>query len=216
MESKLHEELDAIKGKVLDMGVLARQMLKESMISLSDLDVNVADDVLAKKDKIMEMDENIEHRCIQVISLYQPMAVDARAIAAYLKLTTYITRIGRYGKDIANVTKELADKPHNRKLVSLNQMAKIVDDMICTALKAFEEVKEIDADVLSEQDDDVDCIRYSIFRECLTYMMEDSKNITRCTHYVMVARYLERCADHACKMAEKINYIITGKRMEIR
>lgn len=216
MESKFHKELDAIKGKVLDMGLLARQMLKESMVSLSNLDVKVADDVLAKKDKIMEMDENIEHRCIQAISLYQPMAVDVRSIAAYLKLTTYITRIGRYGKDIANVTKELADKPHIKKLVSLNQMAKIVDDVIGTVLKAFEEVKEIDADALSEQDDTVDCIRYSIFRECLTYMMEDSKNITRCAHYIMVARYLERCADHACKMAEKINYMITGKRVEIR
>jgi phosphate transport system protein len=178
MESKFHEELDAIKGKVLDMGVLARQMLKESMVSLSNLDVKVADDVLAKKDKIMEMDENIEHRCIQAISLYQPMAVDVRSIAAYLKLTTYITRIGRYGKDIANVTKELADKPHIKKLVSLNQMAKMVDDVIGTVLRAFEEVKEIDANVLSEQDDNVDFIRYSIFRECLTYMMEDGKNIS--------------------------------------
>jgi phosphate transport system protein len=216
MESKFHRELDTIKKNVLDMGLLARQMLEDSIVSLNNLDVKAADDVLAKKDKLMEMDETIEHRCIQAISLYQPMAVDVRSIAAYLKLTTYITRIGRYGKDIANVTKELADKPHFKKLVSLNQMAKIVDEMIGKVLKAFEELKELDAKALSEQDDTVDCIRYSIFRECLTYMMEDSKNITRCAHYIMVARYLERCADHACKMAEKINYMVTGKRIEIR
>ena len=216
MESKFHRELDTIKKNVLDMGLLARQMLEDSIVSLNNLDVKAADDVLAKKDKLMEMDETIEHRCIQAISLYQPMAVDVRSIAAYLKLTTYITRIGRYGKDIANVTKELADKSHFKKLVSLNQMAKIVDEMIGKVLKAFEELKELDAKALSEQDDTVDCIRYSIFRECLTYMMEDSKNITRCAHYIMVARYLERCADHACKIAEKIQYMITGERIEIK
>ena len=131
-------------------------------------------------------------------------------------MNTYLTRIGRYGKDIANVTKELADKPHIKKLASLNQMAKVVDEMIDKVLKAFEEVKVLDAKVLSEHDDTVDSIRYSIFRECLTYMMEDSKSITRCAHYMMIARYLERCADHACKMAEKINYMVTGKRIEIR
>lgn len=216
MKSKFHQELDVIKKDVLDMGVLARQMLEDSIVSLNNLDVKVADEVLAKKDKLMEMDENIEHRCIQAISLYQPMAVDVRAIAACLKLTTYLTRIGRYGKDIANVTKELADKPHFKKLVSLNQMAKIVDEMIDKVLKAFEELKELDTKALSEQDDTVDCIRYSIFRECLTYMMEDSKNITRCAHYIMVARYLERCADHACKIAEKVQYMITGERIEIK
>lgn len=88
--------------------------------------------------------------------------------------------------------------------------------MIEDALKSFEtENLELIKD-FHERDDNIDALRYSIFRECITYMMEDAKNITRCMHYVMIARYLERCADHACKMAEKIYYMIAGERREIK
>ena len=69
---------------------------------------------------------------------------------------------------------------------------------------------------LTEREATVDALRYSIFRECVSYMMEDPKNITRCSHYIMVSRYLERCGDHACKMSEKINYMVTGERVEIK
>jgi phosphate transport system protein len=68
----------------------------------------------------------------------------------------------------------------------------------------------------TERDNDVDALRYSIFRECISYMIEDPKNITICTHYILVARYLERCGDHACDMAEEIHYMVTGKRIELK
>jgi len=92
----------------------------------------------------------------------------------------------------------------------------MVCSMIEDALKAFENEDVSLIRDFEERDSEIDALRYSIFRECITYMMEDAKNITRCMHYAMVARYLERCADHACKMAEKINYMVTGERKEIR
>lgn len=216
MKSKLHEELKEIKAQVLEMGKLARQMLKDSIAALVKQDDKLVAKVISHKLEVMQMDEEIEEKCLQAIAMYQPMAKDMRTLGACLKLITYLNRIGRYGKDIANVAKELSGKPPLARLVSIPHMAKIVDGMISDALLAFEDEKQIDAQGFIDRDDDVDALRYSIFRECLTYMCEDNKNIERCMHYAMIARYLERCADHACKMAEKITYMVTGERKEIK
>ena len=88
--------------------------------------------------------------------------------------------------------------------------------MISDALIAYKNEDPVDIKSFVERDDDVDTLRNSIFRESLTYMMQDSKNIERCMYYIMISRYLERCADHSCKMAEKIQYVATGERIEIK
>lgn len=216
MRSKFDEQLKKIKHDVVELGELAQTMLRESINALKNQDLKLAEKVYADKKKLMEMDDDIEHRCLQAISMYQPMAKDMRVIGASLKLITYLTRIGRYGKDIAKFVKELSDKPHVSKLVSIPHMSEIVESMIADALNAYKNEKPVDIQSFVDRDDDVDSIRVSIFREALTYMMEDSKKIERCMYYVMIARYLERCADHACKIAEKVNYMVTGVRVEIK
>ncbi|UCF13342.1 MAG: phosphate signaling complex protein PhoU [Thermoplasmatales archaeon] len=216
MRSKFDEQLKKIKDDVVELGELAQRMLKESIVALENRDVKLAAKIYTDKKKLMKMDDDIEHRCLQAISMYQPMAKDMRVIGASLKLITYLTRIGRYGKDIAKFVKELADKEHIVKLVSIPHMGNIVDGMISDALDAYKGKKPVDIQSFVDRDDDVDALRVSIFREALTYMMQDSKNIERCMYYVMIARYLERCADHACKISEKVNYMVTGKRVEIK
>ena len=216
MKSKFHEKLKKIKQDVVEMGELAQSMLSESIVALEKQDVKLADKVYAKKKKLMEMDDDIEHRCLQAISMYQPMAKDMRVIGSSLKLITYLARIGRYGKDIAKFVKEIADKPHVARLVSIPHMNKIVDSMISDALNAYKNQQPVDIKSFVDRDDDVDSLRNSIFRENLTYMMEDTKKIERCMYYIMIARYLERCADHSCKIAEKVNYMATGERVEIK
>ena len=198
------------------MGELSREMLKNSIIALKNQDVKLAKQVYSHKDKLMKFDEIIEHRCLQSISMYQPMAKDMRVLGASLKIITYQTRIGRYGKDIAKLVEEISDKPHIAKLVNIPHMSEVVDEMIADAINAYKTVKSVDIKSFVERDDDVDALRESIFREILSYMMEDSKKIKRGMYYIMIARYLERCADHACKIAEKVNYMISGKRIEIK
>ncbi len=151
------------------------------------------------------------------------MAVDMRTIACCLKMITDLNRIGRYGKDIAKITKEIYPGPHIKKIVSITQMNDIVCKMINDAFSA-----SISGDLslikdFSERDNDVDALRYyvdalrySVFRECVSYMMEDPKNITICTNYILVARYLERCGDHACNIAEQVHYMVAGKRIELK
>jgi phosphate transport system protein len=160
------------------------------------------------------MDLGTEEEALRLIALHQPMAGDMRLIATILKMITYITRIGRYGNDIAKVAIELSNEPHIAKLVSLPQMSKIVCSMIDDALLAFERKDLAYMRDFQDREDTIDAMRYSIFREGISYMMENPKYITRCTQYILIARYLERCGDHACKMAEKIYYMITGEHKE--
>lgn len=216
MVAKFHIELKALKEDVLKMGELAKDMLQKSVESLISQDMELADRVLSKKNEIMDMDDSIEQRALTLLTLYQPMAKDMRTIACILKMITYLARVGRYGKDISVIAKELSTQPHIAKLVNIPYMNKMVTDMIDDALIAFQTEDISSLQTFQERDDSLDALRWSVFRECVTHMMEDSKIITRAAHYIMIARYLERCGDHACKMAEKIHYMVTGERIEIK
>lgn len=198
------------------MGHFALNMLNDSIEALYHQDIQLASEVLHNKDQIRDYDNDIEKETLKLIMLYQPMAVDLRTLAVILKIITYLHRIGRYGKDIADVVKKhLTDKQIALNLVNLRHIYEHVQSMIQDALLAFD---KMDISLIKEfesRDDEVDKLRWSIFRECLTYMIEDPKFITECAHYMMFARYLERCGDHACKIAEKVHYMVTGNHIEI-
>ena len=215
MTEKFHEELDDLIEKVEYMADLATWMLKTSMKSLVEHDPTLADEVFARKSELSNLDSAIEEKALILLTLHQPMAVDMRTIGTILKIITYLYRIGRYGKDIANVSKDLCKDPSTVRFITLPRMSDDVISMISDTEKALK-TKDLSliAD-LAERDSSVDAQRYSIFRECISYMMENPSTITRLTHYIMIARYLERCADHACKMAEKIHYMVTGEHIEI-
>lgn len=216
MTEKFHNLLAALRKDVLYMGQFAIEMLTKSMKALIDQDVELAQSVVGMKIELNTLDHTIEERALLLLTLHQPMASDLRTIACILKMITYLTRIGRYGKDIANISIEISDKPHISKLVTLPHMGEMVVKMISDTMTSFEHRDLSLIQDLGERDDSIDAQRYSIFRESISYMMEDPKTITRLTHYIMIARYLERCADHACKMGEKVHYMVTGEHIEIR
>jgi phosphate transport system protein len=211
---KFDEEIRILKQKLATLGDFALQMLKESVIAFKEQDLKLAAEVHDRRHKLNELDDEIDKFSFKLIALYNPMAGDARTVAAALKINTYLTRIGRYGKDIALVTTEIGTIPHFKKIVSIPQMFNIVVGMIHDALDAFQNgVTDRIADIAA-RDDEVDELRYSIFRECVSYMMENPRYITMGSHYIMIARYLERCGDHACKIAEKAYHMVTGKYIE--
>ena len=216
MAEKFHTELKALKEDAVVMAHLGRGMLRTAVDSLIRQDAELAESVVAQKTDIHEMEVRIEERCYQLIALNQPMAKDMRVIACTLKMITASMRIGRYGKSIANIAKQITDKPHIANLMSIPHMAEMVIGMVDDAVKAYETDNLRFIGEFSARDDTIDALRHSIFREGITYMMEDPKNISRCTHYIMVARYLERCADHACVIAENVHYMHTGERIEIK
>ena len=211
----MHKDLKKLKEDVLSMGNYALSMLENSIKALISKDIDLANITIKKKRKIREYDEKIEAKALKLIALCQPMAKDLRQLATILKIITYLARVGRYGKDIAGVIEEIAKKPSPEVPINLIHMWEHVQYMISKALETFDigEIEQIKD--FEERDNEVDKLRWAIFRECITYMMENPKMITPYAHFLMIARYLERCGDHACKMAEKIHYMVTGKHIEI-
>jgi phosphate transport system protein len=124
-------------------------------------------------------------------------------------------RIGRYGKVIAKIVNEVSDKPHIAHIMSIPHMADLVMSVIDDAIRLYDTESPVPVAEFSARDDTIDALRHSIFREGISHMMEDPRSITLSTHYIMVARYLERCADYACKIAENVHYMETGERIEI-
>ena len=216
MAEKFHTELKNLKTETLEMAHLGRFMLRTAVDALIRQDRELAATVGARKEEIHLMEVRLEEHCYQLIALNQPMAKDMRVIACTLKVITASLRIGRYGKVIANIARKISDQPHIANLMSIPHMAELVIDMIDDAIEAYDKDTLTLISDFSARDDTIDALRQSIFREAITYMMEDPKSITRCTHYILIARYLERCGDHACKIAENVHYMETGERIEIK
>ncbi|MEJ2250701.1 MAG: phosphate signaling complex protein PhoU [Candidatus Lokiarchaeota archaeon] len=215
MVKELHKELIELKRKVLEMGNFASSMLEDAVMALIDNNLELAINVVKEKDKLRKYDEQIEDRALKLIGLYQPMAVDLRTIGAILKIITYLYRIGRYAKDIAAILEMIKTKYPLSELIGIKHMWEHVKPMIDDAIISFDKAEITKIKDFGVRDDEIDKMRWSIFRESISYMIEDPKNISVSAHLIMAARYLERCGDHACKIAEKVHYMVTGEHIEI-
>ncbi|MFO8018351.1 MAG: phosphate signaling complex protein PhoU [Promethearchaeia archaeon] len=214
-QNKMRQEVFALKKRVIEMANLASSMLADAMQALQEHDVDLANKTEQKKHKLRALDYEIEKEALHLIALYQPLAIDLRRSAAILKIITYLTRIGRYGKDIAQIVAYLNDNEAPNRFINLKHIWEHVQSMIDDAIQAFDESDIKYIQNFEKRDDEVDSLRWSIFRESVSYMMEDPHCITPCAHILMIARYLERCGDHACKIAEKVHYMVTGEHKEI-
>jgi phosphate transport system protein len=215
MVEKFHLELDMLKEHTLEMGSLSRTMLQMSIRALKNQDLEMAAWVMNRRDNLTTQDDSIEEDALRLMALYQPMAKDLRTIACTLKMITYLTRIGIYGKDIAVVVNKSSEMSPVPGLFAIPKMTRIVCGMIDAGLKAYATDSISSIDAIGKRDDEVDALFFSTFQDCIAAMTEDPTRIPICTNYILVARYLERCGDHACKMAEKVHYMVTGERIEI-
>ena len=208
------QQMKRLEADVMAMAEHARGMLLEGLRSLETADLDLAESVAARAQRLAEMDEAIEKQALGILMLQAPVASDLRRIGAILKLITYLNRIGRYGFDMAKVTKEVGPaglKP--MRVVTLRPMGRNVGQMLDLVLAAFRDHRAADEKALSALEEEVDAQRKSAFREAVSYMLEDPKHIEAGAHLTMVARYLERCGDNIMKMAEKLHYAATGQRV---
>jgi len=215
MVEKFHMELEMMKEHTLEMGALSRGMLQMSVRSLGNADTNLAAWVSGKKEELAQWDDSIEEEALRLMALYQPMAKDLRTIACTLKMITYLTRIGIYGKDIAVVMVKALDMPPVPGLFSIPKMTEIVCEMVDAGLEAYAKENIAPIENIGRRDDEVDALFFSALQGCIAAMSEDPAKIPICTNYVLVARYLERCGDNACKIAEKVHFMVTGERITI-
>ncbi len=216
MVEKFHAELEMMKEHTLEMGSLSRTMLQMGTRALTNQDLKLAKWVTDRRESLARWDESIEEEALRLMALYQPMARDLRTLACTLKMITYLTRIGIYGKDIAVVVEKSAGMPTVRGFFNIPRMAKVVCGMVDEGLRAYADESITPIESMGKRDDEVDALFLSTLNGCITAMTDDPKKIPVCTNYVLIARYLERSGDHACKIAEKVHYMVTGERVYIQ
>jgi phosphate transport system protein len=210
-DRQYEEELSGLRQRILEMGGLVEKQISNAVRALVDRDVHLADETIRKDHAVNRLDVEIDEVCIRLLALRQPAARDLRFITTALKITTDLERIGDRAVSISERAVELADEPPLKPYIDIPRMAEIALAMLRRALDAF--VHE-DTDVALEvcrSDDEVDKLNGQIFRELLSFMIEDPHTITRAMRILFVSKYLERIADHATNIAEMVIYMVKGK-----
>lgn len=204
------EEMKALNNEIVHMGELAEDMVRKGVQAFLGGDIELRNEVARLDKEIYHQDQLIEKHSLEIIALHQPVAVDLRTVSTCLKIVTDLNRIGRYGRDIAEMAVRDENGKRFWKLVAVPLMAELAMSMVTDSIDSFVQRDEKKANALFKRDDEVDGLWESIFRESLTHMMEDPRNISVGTSYILVARYLERIADHACNIGDRVIFLTTG------
>ncbi|MBW2599264.1 MAG: phosphate signaling complex protein PhoU [Deltaproteobacteria bacterium] len=207
------KELQDIKENLLYEGALVEQAIQYAMKSLLERDSDLARDVIAADDRINELDEKIEEKCIRLLALRQPAAKDLRFITTAIKVNGHLERIGDMAVNIARRAVTLNEVPPVKPYVDLPRMADITREMVRESLDALVKEDHELADAVREKDEKVDNLNEQIFRELLTFMMEDPKTIHRSLLITQISKNLERISDHAESIAKMVIYMVTGKNV---
>ena len=213
--SVFDRDLEAIQAQIMKMGGLVEASIRESAQSLYERDEELAKDVLKSDKAIDALEEMINEEAARVIALRAPIARDLRLILSVIKISANLERIGDYAKNMAKRTTVLSQMaPVNDSTGALKRMAREVELMLKDALDAYvQRDEELALDVIS-RDREVDQMYNAHFREFLTFMMEDPRNITACMHLHFIAKNIERMGDHVTSIAEQVVYLVTGEHPE--
>lgn len=204
-----------LQQDILRMGSLVELAIHKAVQSLSAQNTELAEEVIKGDALIDQLELSIEDKCLKLIATQQPIAGDLRKIGAGLKSIADLERMGDNSVAIAKVTKRLAGQSLIKPLVDIPRMAILAQQMVKDGLDAYVKGDVELAKTLNSKDDEVDHIYSQIFRELLTYMMEDPRTITQATYLLFVGRYLERIADHATNIGENVVYLVTGHRPDL-
>jgi phosphate transport system protein len=205
------EELQHLKEKLLRMGSLVEDAIKNSILSLVERDNDLARRIIDNDRLVNTLDVEIDEESIRLIALRQPKAGDLRFITMAMKITTDLERMGDLGVNIAERALELNQEPILKPYIDIPKMREIAQGMTRDALDAFvRKDKKLAMDVIM-RDDEVDDLKHSVLQELAFFMVQDPTTVTRAMKISFVAQYLERIADHATNIAEMVIYLIEGK-----
>ena len=214
MERHLDVELALVRDDLVRMAGLAEAAIGLAVKALVSRDAEMARQVIASDDGINALEVEIDERCLRTMALYQPEAKDLRFLAMTLKINNDLERMGDQAVNIAERTLELLHEPLLKPLIDIPRMAELAQRMVKDSLDAFVQQDVQRARGVCRQDDEVDRLDDQIFRELLTYMMQDPRSIARAVHLILVSRHLERIADHATNIAEDVIYLAEGKTIK--
>ena len=211
MERHFEQEFAALKDQLLAMGGRAENIVQKAMAALKTRNVALANEVFLDDRQIDALELAIDERSVNLLALRQPLAGDLRFITAALKITNDLERVGDHAVNIAGSAIRLAEQPQLKPLVDLPRMADMASGMLHDALDAFVRRDAETARRLVRRDDEVDDLNTQVFRELITFMIEDPHTITRAMELILVARNLERVADLATNVAEEVVFIAEAR-----
>jgi phosphate transport system protein len=206
-------DLKKLRDLIAGMGGLVERAVADATAALVEHDPDIAAGVVAADPKIDAEERKIEQFAVQLLALRQPVADDLRQVVAALKVITDLERIGDYSANIAKRSLVINKLSGNLALSGLSQMARLVQQNLKTVIDSVGEADPQKAISVWRADQMVDDLYNTIFRELITYMMEDARNITACTHLLFIAKNLERIGDHATNIAELTYYAVTGESL---
>ncbi|HEY7169041.1 MAG TPA: phosphate signaling complex protein PhoU [Candidatus Binatia bacterium] len=210
-DKRYEEDLKKLREEILYMGGFVEDQIQKAVKTLVDRDSQLATIIIERDHEVNRLDVDIDELCIKLLALHQPAGRDLRFITTGLKITTDLERIGDMAVNICERALELNEEPQLKPYIDIPRMAQIAQRMIRQSLDAF--VRE-DTDLalrVCKDDNEVDQLNAQIFRETISFMIEDPQTISRATKVGSVSKYLERIADHATNIAEMVIYMVKGK-----
>ncbi len=204
------EELDALQGRLLEMGGLAEERVRAAIQGLVTRDPALFEKVLLGDEPINQLHIEVDNRCFRLLALHQPMATDLRAIVAAVKINTDLERVGDLAVNIAEAGTRYISHPPVKKLIDIPQMGDIAQAMLRDALDAFVKRDTRLAHEVLNEDDRLDSLKTQVFRDLLTYMLKDQSTVEPALDLILVSRHLERIGDHATNIAEDVIFMVSA------
>ncbi len=208
-------QLAEIQEDMLVLADMVESAIERGVQALKNRDVEVARQIIADDLKINRRRYDIEEKCVELLATQQPLAGDLRTIVAVLHIIVDLERMGDYAEGIAKIVLMLADEPALKPYIDIPRMAQITARMLAGGLEAFKNRDADRARSVCDEDDEVDALYDQVYRELLTYMLQDPRNIQRATYLSWVAHNLERIADRVTNLCERVVYLVEGKVEEL-
>jgi phosphate transport system protein len=211
MQRHFDEELKTLKEKILQMGAMVETQIANAIKSLVERNSDLARETIEKDHRVNAMDVEIDDDSVRLIALHQPMAKDLRFITTAMKISTELERMSDLAENIAERALELNEEPQLKPYIDIPRMAVHAQQMVKEALDAFVNRNVELAWKVIHDDDFIDDLTHQIFRELVSFMLEDQHTIARAIRITFISKYLERIADHATNVAELVVYLVEGK-----
>jgi phosphate transport system protein len=208
------KELDTLERRIAEMGGIAEKMVVDAMDALSQADITLAHQVVGTDPRLDALQREIEEQAILTIARRQPMAVDLREIIGAIRVAGDLERVGDLAKNIAKRSLKIGLEARvPRAIIGLKHMNEVATELMKDVLDAYAQRDVERARAVWERDAELDALEDSVFRDLLTHMMEDPRNISFCAHLLFCAKNIERIGDHATNIAETVFYLVTGSNL---
>jgi phosphate transport system protein len=205
------EQLATLKERLLVMGGLAEERVRAVMEALVERDLELVERVQAGDEPLNQLHIEVDDRCFKLLALHQPMAADLRAIVSAVKINTDLERVGDLAVNIAEAVRRSLQHAPVKKLIDIPRMAEIAQKMLRESLDAFVRRDVELAQGVLNQDDLLDSLKTQVFRELLTYMLQDQATIEPALDLILISRHLERIGDHATNIAEDVIFMVSAR-----